>query len=245
MPLLLAALLGLTLQDSSVTLATASNHPIQYYYSLPLGWSKDKTWPVVIAIESADRDFKKNAEDFVKARGDRPYIIVVPENVTGGGPTYKEAMGSMYSPSVWAQIDRDPWAFDVGGISAIISDVQSKFGGEPKPYLTGWEAGAHTVWALAFTEPEKWAAVATVAPNYQKRHIVSFSAMPERAHLPIRTFVGQKDAMWDRYKSQYDKAKEDAWKNGFSNITYEIVQGEGHGPLADAVLSWFDMLRGG
>ena len=101
------------------------------------------------------------------------------------------------------------------------------------------------MWALAFNEPEKWAAVAPVSPNYQRRHITLFSAMPERVHLPIRTFLGGKDVLWDRYKSQYDQAKSDAWEHGFSNLTTETVSDQGHGPLADGVLNWFDTLRGG
>jgi len=199
-----------------------------------------------MAIESADRNFKKNALDFAKAREDRPYIIVVPLNVTGGGPGYRQAMGDEYAPAVWTQIEQGPWAFDREGITAIVSDVHSKFGGEEKPYLTGWEAGAHTVWALAYNFPDKWAAVAPVCPNYQRRYIDAYSSSPARVHLPIRTFVGQKDnALWQRFKGQYDQARTDGQEHGFSNYTFELVADEGHGPLADAVLGWFDRLRMG
>ncbi len=38
-------------------LKTASSHPIQYYLSLPEGWVAGKKWPVVVVIESADREF--------------------------------------------------------------------------------------------------------------------------------------------------------------------------------------------
>jgi hypothetical protein len=38
-------------------LKTASSHPIQYYVSLPEGWTSGKKWPVVVVIESADREF--------------------------------------------------------------------------------------------------------------------------------------------------------------------------------------------
>ena len=38
-------------------LKTASTHPIQYYLSLPEGWTAEKKWPVVVVIESADREF--------------------------------------------------------------------------------------------------------------------------------------------------------------------------------------------
>jgi hypothetical protein len=36
-------------------LKTASSHPIQYYLSLPEGWTAGKRWPVVVVIESAER----------------------------------------------------------------------------------------------------------------------------------------------------------------------------------------------
>jgi hypothetical protein len=38
-------------------LKTASSHPIQYYLSLPDGWTAGKKWPVVVVIESPDREF--------------------------------------------------------------------------------------------------------------------------------------------------------------------------------------------
>src|SRR6476659_4809034 len=75
-------------------LKTASTHPIQYYLSLPDGWVAGKKWPVVVVIESADREFSQAATAFAQARGKQPFIIVTPLVVTNGGagarsvPTY-------------------------------------------------------------------------------------------------------------------------------------------------------------
>ncbi len=42
-------------------LKTASTHPMQYYLSLPEHWVAGKRWPVVVVIESAEREFLQAA----------------------------------------------------------------------------------------------------------------------------------------------------------------------------------------
>src|SRR5438876_12374463 len=70
-------------------LKTASSHPIQYYLSLPEGWVAGKKWPVVVVIESADREFLQAATAFAQAREQRPFILVTPLVVTNGGAGYR------------------------------------------------------------------------------------------------------------------------------------------------------------
>src|ERR1044072_2803147 len=70
-------------------LKTASSHPIQYYLSLPEGWSTGKRWPVVVVIESAERQFLEAATAFAQARASRPFILVTPLVVTNGGSGYR------------------------------------------------------------------------------------------------------------------------------------------------------------
>jgi hypothetical protein len=66
-------------------LKTASSHPIQYYLSLPEGWVAGKKWPVVVVIESADREFLQAfATAFAQARQHRPFILDTPLIVTNG-----------------------------------------------------------------------------------------------------------------------------------------------------------------
>jgi len=63
-------------------LKTAASHPMQYYVSLPKDWNGQRTWPIVMVIEAAEREFLKTLEVFEKARGDRPFIATV-TNGTG------------------------------------------------------------------------------------------------------------------------------------------------------------------
>src|SRR5258708_6230785 len=70
-------------------LKTASSHPIQYYLSLPEGWTTGKKWPVVVVIESADREFLAAATAFAQAGKQRSFILVTPLVLTNGGPGYR------------------------------------------------------------------------------------------------------------------------------------------------------------
>src|SRR5689334_24510927 len=88
-------------------LKTASSHPIQYYLSLPEGWVAGKKYPVVVVIESANREFLEATTAFAQARRQQPFIIVTPLVVTNGGTRYREVPTYHYSDQVWARIQSD------------------------------------------------------------------------------------------------------------------------------------------
>jgi dienelactone hydrolase len=232
--MLLPALLLLCVQTSE--LKTATTHPIQYYVSLPKGWKKGKSWPVVLGIESAEREFKPYFRKFVQARADRPFIVVVPLVVTNGGPRYKEGPGYSYSESVWRQIDSDPWKFDDSGLQALIRDVHDLYNGESAAFLTGFEAGGHTLFSFVFAHPQLVKAAAPVSPNYAARN-VSWGAASARP--PFRCFSGANDELWSRFSGQWAKAKAAAQGHGYSSFSEQIVPDRGHEPMADKVLAWF------
>ncbi|HWA82848.1 MAG TPA: hypothetical protein VG820_05425 [Fimbriimonadaceae bacterium] len=227
----------------TTSLKTASAHPMKYYLSLPDGWQAGKKWPVVVVIESANRDFETTAKEFERARGSKPFILVTPLVLTNGGPRYREATGYRYDAATWARIERDgTWKFDGAGVQAVLADVRRLYGGESKAFLTGWEAGGHTVFALAFTHPSWFAAAAPVCPNYAARWIAP--AGERAAGMPLRCFIGAKDDLWQRFSSQWDRARNEARSRGFGDLSIRQVDGKGHEPLADAVLAWFLSLAG-
>jgi poly(3-hydroxybutyrate) depolymerase len=219
---------------------TATSHPMQYYLSLPDGWSAAKKWPVVVAIESANRDFQATAAEFARARGKMPFIIVAPLVVTGGGAGYRSVPAYKYTDAVWNEIDRaGPFHFDEAGIAAVMADVQRLYGGEERYFLTGWEAGGHTLWAMLFQHPERLRAVAPVSTNYLGRWMTpeSFSSSPARAQLPIRVIQSAKlPAQF--LAQQTANAIELAKSHGFGNVSLVKVD-KPHGPMADEVMHFF------
>lgn len=232
------ALLLIAQVHSGPQLKTASSHPMQYYLSLPQGWKAGGHWPVVVVIESANREFESTAKEFERARASASLILVTPLVLTNGGPTIKDVPTYHYDAATWSRIDREgAWKFDEDGVAAILSDVRRLYGGEAKAQLTGWEAGGHTVFALAFNHPALFAAVAPVCPNYAARWIAPPSG--QMAGIPLRCFTGADDNLWQRFSSQWDKAKVEAQSRGFRDLSTQRIQGKGHEPLADAVLFWF------
>jgi poly(3-hydroxybutyrate) depolymerase len=236
---LLAALAG------AQELKTATGHRMQYYLSLPRGWTAGRSWPVVVSIESANREFQSNAAEFAKARGERPFIIVVPLVLTGGGPRFREVPSYRYSDAVWAEIERvDAFAFDEAGIAAMIADVKRLYGGEDRYFLTGWEAGGHTVWAMMFRHPEQMRGVAPVSTNYLGRWMTpeSFSSSPARTALPVKVF--QSSQVPSKYFAQQTvTAMELAKAHGFANLSTSQVD-KPHGALAEEVMSFFAQVAG-
>jgi dienelactone hydrolase len=233
---------------TALQLKTVSGHPMKYYLSLPHGWATGKEWPTVVVIDSANREFRSNAELFVQARKKQPFLLVAPLVVSNGGPKYRQAPGYRYSAADWTDIERvGIHRFDRDGIAALIREVKKLHGGSEQAFLTGWEAGGHTVWAQVFRQPEILRGVALCGPNFAARGLddgpVSNSAA--RTRLPVRVFVGTLGTPWGEglpLFAQWERARQFAADNGYRNVSLTLVEGKKHGPLPDEVLSFFTSL---
>ena len=229
-------------------LKTASAHPIQYYLSLPDDWDNGKRWPVVVVIESADRDFLAAATNFAQARRHLPFILVTPLVVTNGGAGYRSVPTYHYTREVWDRVQSTgEFNFDIEGISAIMQDVVKQYGGEDKFFITGLEAAGHTIWGILFSHPEKVRGAAIVCPNYLGRWVdeQEISSAAVRTNLPIRTLVGTKDELCvpgHPIYTQMQKAMSTAQAHGYKNVSLVRVEGKGHDRLAGEVLAYFSSL---
>lgn len=231
---------------------TATGHPMQYAISRPVGWTPGRRWPVLVVIPDAGRDFLGNLGAFEKARGDRPLLLVAPYVVTSGGAGYRAADSYHYSEADWATVKRvGDFRFDDEGIAAILADVSKRDGGEDRYFLTGWEAGGHTVWAMLFRHPEVLRGVVPVSTNYRGRWLDdgSYSTSPSRAELPVRVlFVGasavDSRVAHEAWLGQTREAMDVARAHGFRNVSLSMVDGKPHGPLAEEVLAAITPLLG-
>ena len=229
-------------------LKTATTHPIHYYLSLPEGWTNTKKWPVVVVIESAERDFAAASAAFAEARHNQPFIVVTPLVVTNGGAGYRNVPTYHYSDAVWGQIQQSgDFSFDMDGITAIMQDVVKQFAGEDKFFVTGFEAGGHTVWGILFNHPEVVRGAALVCPNYAGRWVDEqhLSSAAERTTVPIQNLIGTKDDLCSPghpIYTQIQKAVRVAESHGYKNVSITQVEGKGHERLADEVLRYFSSL---
>lgn len=227
-----------------ITLKTALKHPIQYFLSLPEGWTPAGKWPVVFTIEGGLKNFRNSAEVYAAARKHMPFIIVSPAILTdGGGDNQRNLPEYHYAPEVWDQIEKSGiCAFDQQGLDAIMSDLRQQYGAADKYFITGHSAGAHLTWAMVLMHPEQLAAAATSCGNFNRRCVTKVSSAPERVNLPVRAFQGEVDEHRQGLEAQFAKAREVATANGYTNISFEVVKGAGHVPLADQVLAYFSSL---
>ncbi|MDB5253629.1 MAG: hypothetical protein JWP27_2798 [Flaviaesturariibacter sp.] len=218
---------------------------MQYELALPRDWKKGVTYPVVIACEASEKEFRKNAERFEAARGTVPFIIVSPYITTNGNYGLHDTVVYPYRKDVWDRIDREGnCLFDDQGLLAVINDVKRLYGGADKVFITGFEAGAHLVWATAFHHPEQLFAAAMVAGNFRKRceDGNTISGHPSRASLPLLNFVGGDDQDFgkgSRLYGQYEEAKELALTHGYTNLSETVLPGTGHVPVTRDVLEAF------
>lgn len=225
-------------------LKTASRYPVQYYLSLPKTWSADKKWPVLLAIDASYGDFIAQIDRFVKARKDSPFIIVVPYLTMGRTIAPDERKAKFhYSPEVWRRIEKEgAQVFDLAAIDAVLAEVRTQYGGEDKPFLTGWgQGGGNMTWSLIFTQPERWRAVAASCPHFQSQDAAKVSGNPERVNLSIKVFQGESDFLRSaaNLDAEWDRAKEVADKHGYKNLSRVLIPDKYHDPFADQVMDFF------
>jgi len=198
-------------------LKTSQPSGVKYYVAKPKGWTPDKKWPILVAIDGAGHDFSGCCNRFVTARGDRPFIVVAPCVSSNGN---------------------DPAEFQA--VISIVEEVQKDLGGRPKFFITGFSAGGHLTWQFVFNRPDLISGAAPAAANFRSRGIDAVSTAKERIDLPIRGFNGGKDN--PVINSQWDDAEQLARKNGYQNITHTLSKEAGHTPFASDVVNYFATL---
>ena len=196
-------------------LRTAKKVEVQYHLALPKGWRADKTWPILVTLAGAGRDHQANFDQFVKARGELPFIVVTP---------CVNSMGKDLA--------------DLKAVLAIAQEVQTECSGQAKFFVTGFSAGAHLTWQLIFLHPDVLAGAAPVCGNFNQRGIDEIKQNDAAEKLPIHGFQGDKDEVLHHLNPQWEKAVELLGKHGYKNIDRTVIAGGTHLPYQKEVVAW-------
>jgi poly(3-hydroxybutyrate) depolymerase len=182
-----------------LVLRTATTHPIRYFFALPRGYtpSSSKQWPVLVALAGqSDNPSEETAQAYLEARGDLPFILVVPCTLTNVIHTPQATVKFQeYYPTLplpdWPE--RQSW--DEKGILAILDDLQAREDVQPRVYLTGFSSGGILTYHLIVRHPERLAGAVTVCGNFQDTgYRANRRTYPsETLALPIRIIVGEAD----------------------------------------------------
>lgn len=226
-------------------LRTAPGHPLRYYVSRPPRWSPDRSWPAIVVVTDAYRDFAGAESLFARTPGAEAFVIATPLVLSGGGTAQAHRDDFDYDAAAWARAGRDGnCRFDDDGLQAMLEDLRRRDHVGPV-FLTGWEAGGHVVLSQVLNHPERWAGAAAATPNYQGR-CTGPAAPPEDSgarHLPIRQFRGSRDTATGPLSGQWGRFERIARSRGFTDVATVRVPGGVHGPLATAIVSYFGSLR--
>src|SRR5437868_4831477 len=223
----------------------ATVHPMHYFISLPPGWNAQRTWPLLVVIPDAEREFRKTASTFAAARGSTSFVIVVPMVLGGVGTAQQHKTDFHYPDSVWTIADRvGSCDFDEDGLTAVLDDVRRLYHADSKIFLTGWEAGGHVVIPQLLRHPERIRAVAVVTPNFLGRCVTpaTHTLTDAESQIPVRVFGGDKDPAWTSGSPLFTQsARFDslARARGFRRVNDSIVRNRGHGSLAADVIEYF------
>lgn len=232
-------------------LRTARSHPMQYYISLPKGWTRNKRWPVVFTIDGGNKAWLENARAFAKVRDEKhlPFIIATPLVLTNGGGDFQNLRHLPvynYAPAVWDEVEKTGrCAFDINGLNAIMKDVQAEYGGDDKFFISGWSAGGHLAWAMVFRYPQELRGAALTCANFGRcvtREVDTpdvFSGAPERVTLPVKVLDAEHDPQLEDYEKQNLSLLKLAQDHGYKEVSLRVVAGADHSPMPEEVLPYF------
>lgn len=252
----LSAVLAILFAAPSVRAADPTAHrfnaagsPMDYYVSVPAGWAPDRPWPVILALPDASRDFTKVMDAFIAARHGKPWIIVVPVVLGSGGVPWRFPETFGYRRELFEQAEKDGVCkFDTTGLAAVMQDVNRRFKGEIRPYVTGFEAAGHVIWREVIHNPQGYRAAALITPNFAGRCVQEeLNTKKTTTPVPVLVLRGADDkpafngGPFDlQIKSAVDYVR------GLGNRVDEVtVPGKMRGPFPDEVIEFFEKVRGG
>jgi poly(3-hydroxybutyrate) depolymerase len=224
------SLLGLLLQPSGhartqpssneeaidrLVLRRATTHPMRYYLSLPRGYvpNAGKKWPVLVVLAgNAANPFEESASAFFEARGDLPYLLVVPctWNNHPGSEEVRPRFREIY-PDLNVPPPNDRLAWDEAGLLAIIQDLRAQYDVEPSIYLDGFSAGAILAYHFTVMHPQELAGTVTVCGNFWD---IGYRESrpphaPQAMTVPVRIILGSDDPLrivqWPTHSQQLSR----------------------------------------
>lgn len=237
----------------AVQIQTATAHPMKYYVSLPRNWTPDRKWPVLVAPSAHYGDKGSTNAMFAKERDARnaDFIIVSPLVINADRlaamTEYRGAVADAISAADAATDGRDEIArarFDSEGIQAVLKDVQKRYHGEDRVYITGFSSSTHIAYLFLFTHPELLKGVMINSGGYAGRGVdeerIPLLNSPERAKIGIKCIVGENDPHYQSYLENWQKTNAELLRCGHpaSKIETEVIE-KGNSEKLNPGHNWF------
>jgi len=244
--------LEIELATKDALLLGADEHAIVGWVSLPKGWTKGKSYPVLVDVDGAGCNFLGSLKSFCGLRASRPVIVLAPVTFSNTNELKPETY-PCYPPSLvaeWNAKNGKRHEFDGPGVDGLLDVIRRRFGGEEKVFLTGFSGGGqYTYWKL-FQQPSKVRGAAPACANFGGAGLDGAPGAGEGGGPPVRLFTGEKDQYKDHVndepgiEAQTDLAQENLKRLGYTRIERTQVKGAGHDPLPALVWKFVDQVMG-
>jgi poly(3-hydroxybutyrate) depolymerase len=213
-----------------------ADHPLLAWVSLPSGWQKGKTYPVLVGVEGAGANFVGYARASKAARGSRAAILVVPISFTNVNALKPETY-PFYDPAVLSEHESRRMDFDAAGVDAVLALLRERFGAEEKVFLTGFSGGGNYCYRKLLCDPARVRGAAPACANYSGFGIAETPAPGEDGGPVVRLMTGANDEHKDHVfgqkpgiEGQTDAVEARLKELGYRNVT-RVQLRCGHDPL--------------
>lgn len=193
----------------------------RYQVFVPSDYESDREWPIILFLHGA---------------GERGTDGLFQTEI-GLGSAIRRFAERFPAIAVFPQVPRESnWVETAPVAMAALEHTESEFNTDPdRVYLTGLSMGGHGTWHLAYSYPERWAAVVPICgwiePLRQWPGIASNAADPYATvaealkDVPIWIFHGSDDPV-----VPVDEARrmQEALQDVGAPVTYSEFEGVGH-----------------
>jgi poly(3-hydroxybutyrate) depolymerase len=240
------------LATKDVLLLSSDAHPLVGWLSLPKGWTRGKSYPVLVDVDGAGCNFLGSLRAFCGLRAARPVIVLAPVTFSNTNDLKPETY-PCYAPSLVAEWDKKAGKrheFDGPGVDALLDVIRKRFGGEEKVFLTGFSGGGqYTYWKL-FHDPAHVRGAAPACGNFGGAGIEGAPGAGADGGPPVHLFTGEKDPYREHVNAepgidaQTDSAEENLKKLGYTHVERTQVKGAGHDAFPALVWKFVDEVMG-
>lgn len=241
--------LEIEMASKDAVLLGSESHDLVGYVSLPKGWAKGKSYPVLVDVDGAGSNFLGSLRSFASARASRPVILLAPvtfSNTNDLDPK-KYAVYPKALVEEWNAKNGRRHEFDGPGVDALLEVIRKRFGGEEKVFLTGFSGGGqYTYWKL-FQDPAHVRGAAPACANFAGAGLQGAPGAGADGGPPVHLLTGEKDPHRDAVfgkppgiEQQTDHAEENLRRLGYKRVQRTMVKGAGHDAFPALVWKFVD-----
>jgi dienelactone hydrolase len=230
------------LARKDVALIKHKDHAMVGFLSVPKGWKKGGSYPVLVTVDGAGSNFLGSARTFAKARGGRKFLVLAPCSFSNTNQLQPKKY-PFYPPELLTENNSNRISFDLEGLERLLEVLAERYGGQKKIGITGFSGGGNLCYGMTIRHPDRILFSAPACANFSGMGLRDAGAV-EDGGPPIHILTGANDPHRDfthRNKDspgiepQTDNAVATLERLGFKNFQRTMLPGVGHSNCAARV----------